>query len=175
MPVHRSRVRRASADTASMDPDWRRTCSTLSFQGLPKAADAYKLARAFDDPKDRALVLERYSQLKEDPIHIIVLDVQRVKRRAERATGLANGKCYEIRCGDFAEMTKELADGSAEGEDDFAKGRAAVSKMKTTPVDAGASRLRTMRERAREARHAASCSPRSGGRTIRALSNSRRG
>src|SRR5215813_5082118 len=95
-----------------------------------------------------------YSQLKEDPIHIIVLDVQRVKRRAERATGLANGKCYEIRCGDFEEMTKELADGSAEGEDDFAKGRAAVSKMKTTPVDAGASRLRTMRERAREARHA---------------------
>jgi len=69
--------------------------------------------------------------------------------------GLANGKCYEIRCGDFEEMTKELADGSAEGEDDFAKGRAAVSKMKTTPVDAGASRLRTMRERAREARHAA--------------------
>ena len=44
------------------------------------------------DPKDRALVLERYSQLKEDPIYIIVLDVQRVKRRAERATGLANGK-----------------------------------------------------------------------------------
>lgn len=30
-----------------------------------------------------------------------------------------------------------------------------MSKMKTTPVDAGASRLRTMRERAREARHAA--------------------
>jgi hypothetical protein len=53
---------------------------------LPKSADAYKLARAFDDPKDRALVLERYSQSKEDPIHIIVLDVQRVKRRAERAT-----------------------------------------------------------------------------------------
>jgi hypothetical protein len=39
------------------------------------------------DPKDRALVLQRYAQLKEDPIHIIVFDVQRVKRRAERATG----------------------------------------------------------------------------------------
>jgi hypothetical protein len=45
------------------------------------------------------MVLERDSQLKEDPIHIVVLDVQRVKRRAERATGLANGKCYGIRCG----------------------------------------------------------------------------
>jgi len=90
-------------------------------------------------------VLQRYAQLKEDPIHIIVFNVQRVKRRAERATGLANGKCYEIRCGDCEEMTKDLADGSAEDEDDFAKGRAAVSKMNTTPVDAGAGRPRVER------------------------------
>jgi len=43
-------------------------------------------------------------------------------------------------------MTKELADGSAEGEDDFAKGHAAVSKMKTTPVDAGAKAERASKD-----------------------------
>ena len=113
------RIRDAEVLQVPAKDPTRRSC-VRSPQETAEAIE-FRLARACDDPKDRALVLERYSQLKEDPIHIIVLDVQRVKRRAERATGLANGKCYEIRCGDFEEMTQELADGSAEGEDDFAK------------------------------------------------------